>query len=154
MPARSLARATPVVYDIYMTYTKIIFAILISMYAAGGAMAQTLETTVSTTTTADELCTMANGNRIPCEFLQAAEKDVVTGGKVVDQVSGKEYYKTGDRYVPCEAIKADGSVTLKSRLEQYTNIVIFVLAKYWLYILITLGIALISIVASRKLSKK
>jgi hypothetical protein len=105
-------------------------------------------------TTADEICIMSNGNRIPCSFIDDAEKDVVSGGKVVDQVSGKEYCKNNDRYVSCGAIKADGSVTLKSRLEQYINIVIFILAKYWLYILITLGIALISIVVSRKLSKK
>lgn len=115
--------------------------------------AQGVISETKTATTTDELCTMSNGNRIPCVFLQDAEKDVVSGGKVIDRISGTEFCQTDDGYVPCSSVTAEGKPTLAYQLQQYSNIVMVFLYKYGAYFAALVAILLGLAFAQKKLAK-
>ena len=76
----------------------------------------------------NELCTLSNGNKIPCELKIVAEEDIVRAGTYIDTVKNVKYCTVEGRFVPCDQVGASGEVStiykIKTALLAMTRYVI------------------------------
>jgi LPXTG-motif cell wall-anchored protein len=125
--------------------------------ATGSRASSTEQTTV--TANGDQLCTLSNGNKIPCQFKADAEVDIADGPAITNKATGQKLCssETGV-YLDCTMLNPDG--TFKPEFQKIKNniqlqkLLMQVKAGQFQNIFVIAGLALVLLVTSIVLARK
>jgi hypothetical protein len=116
-------------------FTVVTLFLVLSMTTV---LAQSSESTINSETS--KLCVISNGNKVPCELVDDAEKSILLDGKTIHPVTGETLCSYGNRVVPCNQLDSNGHLKITSHKEYILESILF-LYKYRIVIIAVLGIS-------------